>query len=60
MKDAEAGLVKRADKGDLEKAIEKANALGQLDSADAEDKAVQDAVAAGQKLKTMQMRLLNK
>ena len=51
LKDAEDALVKRADKGDLEKAIEKANALGQLDAADAEDKAVQDAIATGQAVK---------
>ncbi|MHD0398250.1 hypothetical protein ACY2DA_10440 [Staphylococcus simulans] len=51
LKDAEAALVKRTDKGELEKAIEKANALGQLDNADAEDKAVQTAVEAGQNVK---------
>ncbi|MHD0398251.1 putative Ig domain-containing protein [Staphylococcus simulans] len=51
LKDVEAALVKRADKGDLEKAIEKAEALGQLDETDAEDKAVKDVLAAGKIVK---------
>ncbi|MCD8914328.1 FIVAR domain-containing protein [Staphylococcus simulans] len=51
LKDAEAGLVAKADKAELQAAIDKANALGDLNPADAEDKAVQDAVAAGEVVK---------
>ncbi|RIN78860.1 YSIRK-type signal peptide-containing protein [Staphylococcus simulans] len=51
LKDAEAGLVAKADKAELQKAIDKANTLGQLDPADAEDKALQDAVTTGEAVK---------
>ncbi|UXR49514.1 lectin-like domain-containing protein [Staphylococcus simulans] len=51
LKDAQAGLVQKADKAELQKAIDAANALGNLDAADKEDKALQDAVAAGEKVK---------
>ncbi|MCE5024704.1 lectin-like domain-containing protein [Staphylococcus simulans] len=51
LKDAQAGLVQKADKAELQKAIDAANALGNLDAADKEDKAFQDAVAVGEKVK---------
>ncbi|WP_412519850.1 lectin-like domain-containing protein [Staphylococcus simulans] len=51
LKDAQADLVAKADKSELQKAIDKANALGNLDANDKEDKAVQDAVASGEKVK---------
>ncbi|UXR44696.1 lectin-like domain-containing protein [Staphylococcus simulans] len=51
LKDAQAGLVQKADKAELQKAIDAANALGNLDAADKEDKALQDAVAVGEKVK---------
>ncbi|PTI96399.1 hypothetical protein BU054_10575 [Staphylococcus simulans] len=51
LKDAQAGLVQKADKAELQKAIDAANALGNLDAADKEDKALQDAVSAGEKVK---------
>ncbi|PTJ16982.1 lectin-like domain-containing protein [Staphylococcus simulans] len=51
LKDAQAGLVAKADKTELEKSIATAEGLGQLDPADKEDKAVQDALAAGEKVK---------
>ncbi|MCP6564918.1 hypothetical protein NL503_26380, partial [Klebsiella pneumoniae] len=44
-------LQAKSDKAALQAAIDKANALGELNPADAEDKAVQDAVAAGEKVK---------
>ncbi|UXR34808.1 putative Ig domain-containing protein [Staphylococcus simulans] len=50
LKDAQAGLVQKADKAELQKAIDAANALGNLDAADKEDKALQDAVAVGEKV----------
>ncbi|WP_180363555.1 hypothetical protein, partial [Staphylococcus sp. HMSC070A03] len=43
MKDAQAGLVAKADKAELDKAINNAEGLT-LDPADKEDKAVQDAL----------------
>ncbi|WP_176745498.1 FIVAR domain-containing protein, partial [Staphylococcus sp. HMSC056G08] len=51
LKDAQAGLVQKADKAELQKAIDAANALGNLDAADKEDKALQDTVAVGEKVK---------
>ncbi|RIN78119.1 YSIRK-type signal peptide-containing protein [Staphylococcus simulans] len=48
LKDAQANLVSKADKTELVKALEKAKTLGDLVATDKEDKAVQDAVAAGQ------------
>ncbi|PTJ92711.1 lectin-like domain-containing protein [Staphylococcus simulans] len=47
LKDAQNNLVQKADKAELQKAIDKAKTLGQLDPADKEDKAVQDAVTTG-------------
>lgn len=49
--DAQNALVKQADKTELEKAIAKAGTLGQLNAADTEDKAVQDALAKANQVK---------
>ncbi|VYU13513.1 YSIRK-type signal peptide-containing protein [Staphylococcus simulans] len=51
LKDAQNNLVQKADKAELQKAIDKAKTLGQLDPADKEDKALQDAVTAGEAVK---------
>ncbi|PTJ22518.1 FIVAR domain-containing protein [Staphylococcus simulans] len=51
LKDAEAALQAKSDKAALQAAIDKANALGQLDPTDKEDKALQDAVTAGEAVK---------
>ncbi|WP_142351366.1 putative Ig domain-containing protein, partial [Staphylococcus sp. HMSC078A12] len=48
LKDAQANLVSKADKTELVKALEKAKTLGDLVATDKEDKAVQDAVTAGE------------
>ncbi|MGV3213739.1 lectin-like domain-containing protein [Staphylococcus simulans] len=48
LKDAQANLVSKADKTELVKALEKAKSLGDLVATDKEDKAVQDAVTAGE------------
>ncbi|MGV3143119.1 lectin-like domain-containing protein, partial [Staphylococcus simulans] len=48
LKDAQANLVSKADKTELVKALEKAKTLGDLVTTDKEDKAVQDAVTAGE------------
>ncbi|MEJ7508633.1 putative Ig domain-containing protein, partial [Staphylococcus simulans] len=47
LKDLQKALVQKADKTELVKALEKAKTLGALDATDKEDKAVQDAVTAG-------------
>ena len=47
LKTAQANLVLKADKTELQKALNKAKTLGDLVATDKEDKAVQDAVAAG-------------
>ncbi|WMM09491.1 putative Ig domain-containing protein [Staphylococcus simulans] len=51
LKDAQNNLVQKADKAELQKAIDKAKTLGQLDPTDKEDKALQDAVTAGEAVK---------
>ncbi|WP_158694919.1 FIVAR domain-containing protein, partial [Staphylococcus simulans] len=51
LKDAQAGLVQKADKSELQNAIDKANAIDNLEATDKEDKAILDAVAAGEKVK---------
>ena len=47
LKDAQNALVKKADKTELQKALDKANTFTDLAATDKEDKAVQDAVTAG-------------
>ncbi|MFR6534015.1 MAG: putative Ig domain-containing protein, partial [Staphylococcus simulans] len=49
--DSIAGLVKKADKSELQKAIDKAGTLGQLNASDTEDKAVQDALDKANQVK---------
>ncbi|PTJ40854.1 hypothetical protein BU021_04715 [Staphylococcus simulans] len=51
LKDAQAGLIQKADKSELQNAIDKANAIDKLEATDKEDKAILDAVAAGEKVK---------
>ncbi|MDU0420410.1 putative Ig domain-containing protein [Staphylococcus simulans] len=51
LKDAQAGLIQKADKSELQNAIDKANAIDNLEATDKEDKAILDAVAAGEKVK---------
>ncbi|MFR6531847.1 MAG: hypothetical protein ACLUOM_02360, partial [Staphylococcus simulans] len=51
LKDAQAGLVQKADKSELQNAIDKANAIDNLEATDKEDKVILDAVAAGEKVK---------
>ncbi|MCP6645988.1 hypothetical protein NL493_27955, partial [Klebsiella pneumoniae] len=49
--DSISGLVRQADKTELQKAIDKAGTLGTLNPADTEDKAVQDKLAAANTVK---------
>ncbi|PTJ31876.1 FIVAR domain-containing protein [Staphylococcus simulans] len=51
LKDAQVGLIQKADKSELQNAIDKANAIDNLEATDKEDKAILDAVAAGEKVK---------
>ncbi|WP_180364647.1 FIVAR domain-containing protein, partial [Staphylococcus sp. HMSC061G12] len=51
LKDAQKDLVQKADKAELQKAIDKANTLGNLDANDPEDKAVQDKLADAERVK---------
>ncbi|VYU13403.1 YSIRK-type signal peptide-containing protein [Staphylococcus simulans] len=51
LKDAQNALVKKADKTELQKALDKANTFTDLAATDKEDKAVQDAVEAGNTVK---------
>ncbi|WP_372588066.1 hypothetical protein [Staphylococcus simulans] len=51
LKDAQAGLVQKADKSELQNAIDKATAIDNLEANDKEGKAILDAVAAGEKVK---------
>ncbi|MGD6771976.1 hypothetical protein, partial [Staphylococcus simulans] len=51
LKGAQAGLIQKADKSELQNAIDKANAIDNLEVTDKEDKAILDAVAAGEKVK---------
>ncbi|WP_158698105.1 lectin-like domain-containing protein, partial [Staphylococcus simulans] len=49
--DSISGLVRQADKTELQKAIDKAGTLGTLNPSDKEDKAVQDKLAAANQVK---------
>ncbi|WP_151194851.1 lectin-like domain-containing protein, partial [Staphylococcus piscifermentans] len=52
LKDAQTALIQKADKTELQKALDKANTLTDLSATDKEDKAVQDAVTAANRVKS--------